>query len=248
MLNRTSKPTPFPTGKMLRNIDSRLVELQGRLRRISTETRHSELRKSLKDASRSINTLLGGGSQEQKKVVLRAGRLLLKSVKLAEAERATAFHEAGHAVAAFAFGIPILRKGITVIPGDGYDGQCHHSGSIGGDPNTNRSEAMKSKAERQSIVALAGMQAQRRYRRYSVRRYHGHNDYLRAANLLSHFTESREEEGVWLRLLQIRAERLVEIWWPTIERLADVLVEKQTLTGKQVEQLIRDALVDRRPV
>jgi hypothetical protein len=91
--------------------------------------------------------------------------------------RATAYHEAGHAVVAFRLSIPFGAKGVNIDASDGHHGIFYHSASIGGDPtNGLPTGGMVAQAERQAMCSLAGHEAQRRYRPSSVRNYHAHHD------------------------------------------------------------------------
>ena len=85
------------------------------------------------------------------------------------------------------------------------------------------------------MVFLAGLEAQRKRRVSSVRSYHAHSDYLDAVDLQP-FSESMEEMNAWLRLLMVRTRAIVnsEAWWAAIEGLARILMEKRTLSGREV--------------
>jgi hypothetical protein len=73
---------------------------------------------------------------------------------------ATTYHEAGHVVAAFAYGIPV--KHVFIMP-DAEQGAAGHV-RLG---RCRSVDAM----HKQGIVALAGVAAQRRYSPRSIRRY-----------------------------------------------------------------------------
>jgi ATP-dependent Zn protease len=53
---------------------------------------------------------------------------------LAEKRSATAYHEAGHAVAAIHFGIGIGRKGVGIVPGEDSLGAVHVLKGLNGNP------------------------------------------------------------------------------------------------------------------
>jgi hypothetical protein len=157
---------------------------------------------------------------------------------------ATAYHEAGHAVVAFKLGIRLHRDGVTIEDGEGYSGLCATKPRLQGDISADAPERMKTRAERQVMVFLAGLEAQRKHRVSSVRSYHAHGDYLHAVDYLSPFSESMEEVNAWLRLLMIRTMDIMnsEVWWGAIEGLARMLMEKRTLSGREAEIAIGESL------
>ena len=159
-----------------------------------------------------------------------------------ETDRVTAFHEAGHAIVAFKLNIRL--KKVSIVGGEGYRGSVWHSGFIGGRPDVETTDKMVCSAERQVMVSLAGLESQRRYRKSSVRNYHGHSDYQSAFNMLFRFSSRPEEVKLWLKLLQIRTRNIVEspMWWPVIEGFAALLLEKRSMTGPEAEAGIRQQL------
>jgi ATP-dependent Zn protease len=90
---------------------------------------------------------------------------------------AVAYHEAGHAVAAFAYGIGIGRDGITIVPGRTSLGSAHALKHIRGDLEFGQwSGTMRRQIEEKVIMCCAGGIAQRRHRPSSVRRHHAGSD------------------------------------------------------------------------
>jgi hypothetical protein len=152
-----------------------------------------------------------------------------------------AYHEAGHAVAAYALGVKVLS--VSIDDREDSAGRLTHSARIGGDPSTSpTTDKMKCNAERQVIVILAGLESQRRHRPSSVPSYRKSAAYNIAADehvavgLLHHFVGDTKEIELWLPLLQYRARVLIEnpAWWFVIEGLARVLITKRTLSGKEM--------------
>jgi hypothetical protein len=90
--------------------------------------------------------------------------------------RATAYHEAGHVVAAIIQGIRLGRKGTSIIPDVDSAGRAHIRKGFKGNPEYEMSGSTRLGAERRAIVSLAGEAAQRKFRPSSIRRYHARED------------------------------------------------------------------------
>ncbi len=161
-----------------------------------------------------------------------------------ERMRVAAHHEAGHAVLAFKLNIAFRKKGLSISPDEDSRGQFWHSGAIGGDPSVEITDRMVTKAERQVMCMLAGIESQRRFRLSSVRNYHASGDYQGAIDLLMRFAGSGEEVELWIRLLRFRTRAIVNssLWWPVIEGLATTLVSRHRLTGPEAIAEIRRLL------
>jgi hypothetical protein len=95
--------------------------------------------------------------------------------------------------------------------------------------------------ERSVAVALAGLEAQRRFNPRSVRRHHGAHDWERATDLVSHFVSSTEETEAYLRLLQLRVRTQLKVpaIWRTVEVVARALLSEPTLSGRRLKELIQ---------
>lgn len=158
---------------------------------------------------------------------------------------ATAYHEAGHAVAAMQLGVGIGRRGVSIIPGEDFAGFAHVLKGFRGRPDLDLiTGAMRLKAENRVIVSFAGPAAQRRFRASSVRSYHGRSDRERAIDLLIFFASPTRELEAYLRWLHIRTENLVagQAWWLMIEAVAEALMTHKRLTSEEVEAVVRKAL------
>ncbi len=145
--------------------------------------------------------------------------------------RATAFHEAGHAVVAVWENVRF--RYVTIVPGDGAAGHLRHlrtpwqrAGSVG-----------RGSAERQARICLAGPIAQRRFSPRSVRRYHAHGDYEMATDLALRLGSSKEEADAWVRLWEIQVRGHLDRRWPAVESLAAALVERGTVSGEEARRL-----------
>jgi hypothetical protein len=175
----------------------------------------------------------------------------------------TAYHEAGHAVAAWWLGHP--PKQVTIAPGDGYEGRAQHASPFRNmssdvspawtDPESVEGVRMMRRFDHAIIITLAGPLAQKRHNPRSHWRFgatgsragehvsHG-SDYQQVSDLIFRVYEGADKvaDAYW-RYMEARAEALVERLWPRIERLARVLLERETLTGREIREAITDPLV-----
>lgn len=151
----------------------------------------------------------------------------------------TAYHEAGHAVAAIVEGIGIGRRGASIVPDEDSRGSVYLRKGFPGQPDRNAGGAVRLGAERRAIASFAGEAAQRKYRTSSVRRYHSYGDQVHAAELMSYFVESEREKLAYLKWLQIRAEQLVsKPWvWAMIEAVAKALMERDKLSAREAKEI-----------
>src|SRR5712692_3116908 len=122
-------------------------------------------------------------------------------------KRATAFHEAGHAVAAHVLHRRIKR--VTIIPNkaDKYVGCCF----------TRRGPSMKGidcevtpkitrDAHNLIIFSMAGICAQRLFNPRTFRSFHGSTDYRTVVDFATHLTRENELEA-FLKWMEIRTEK-----------------------------------------
>ncbi|MGC2161247.1 MAG: hypothetical protein WA634_05010 [Silvibacterium sp.] len=95
---------------------------------------------------------------------------------------ATAYHEAGHAVAAWAQGVKVLKA--SIIPDAETDGWVQHA-PVWKNVNleVDRSARAAGKIRENIVICLAGGQAQRRYAPRSLRNWHRGSDYEGAVDL-----------------------------------------------------------------
>ena len=160
-----------------------------------------------------------------------------------------AYHEAGHAVAAWQLGIALRRNGVTIVP-DGVEGNL---GSVSHVQFVNRnfqwrdSDRDRIRVEKLAQLSLAGEIAQRRFSPRSVRRYHAKSDRMNAIDLLSPLTVDIKELEAWLKLLHIRTENMLSNpdAWNAVKRLAAALVQKRTIRGKEAVETIREGFNER---
>lgn len=165
---------------------------------------------------------------------------------------ATAYHEAGHAVAAHFLELPLRRA--TIVPNE-EEGTAGHvlyrplpqrlrEALAYGRPTP----AQRVRAENQVISAFAGPIAERRY--YGRRNLVGaSSDYQQIADFLFALSASDDEVTAYANWLEQRAISLIETRWRAVEAVATALLERQTLSGSEVQGVIyahfKAALPDR---
>lgn len=155
----------------------------------------------------------------------------------------TAYHEAGHAVAARFFRLPV--KLVSIIPGEGFAGFVQFGDTCG----RNAAAGLLNGASfdgltrilKELIVLLAGMEAQRHYSPQSCRKSHPSSDYAQAVDFsLSFCAGDVQEAEFFLRWVCKRAENLVTgILWADIHSLADELVVRREMTGREVSAFLK---------
>jgi hypothetical protein len=161
------------------------------------------------------------------------------------ADDTVAYHEAGHAVIAFFESIPIKR--VSIVPGDEHRGHVKHADILRScHPDADRSNRNRLRMERLVRMLLAGIVAQREYRPRSVRHWHSHSDYKNALECIDYFTTSMRETEAYANLLHIQVEQTLareEVWF-IVRRLAARFLEKRELFGREVVQVIHQAMQD----
>jgi hypothetical protein len=150
-------------------------------------------------------------------------------VTTASTERkATAWHEAGHAVIAYRLGVEII--GVTIVPYREYAGSCLR---LHTDP------------ERAIQIALAGSLAETRISPDDDAEYDD-GDYDTASGLARDLAGSDGAREL-LRHMERSTRRLVDQHWAEIERVALALLNHDLLTGLQVKNIIEDRPISFEP-
>jgi hypothetical protein len=173
-----------------------------------------------------------------------ATNLKLKMPKLKQnnlAIQATAYHEAGHAVAAYRLGVSLRQ--VSIEPDESSAGHVKHQRLLDKTVAYDRSDRNRMRVERLVIVCLAGLEAQRKFNARTVRHFHAHSDYQSAVGAVERFTTSNEETQAYINYLLARTRSLLAEpgGWEEIIGLATALLERQRLTGKEAVRIIRGA-------
>jgi len=147
-------------------------------------------------------------------------------------DHAIAYHEAGHAVLAHFLQVRTVEVSI-VADGSGRDGYTRHHAS--------QMRALDATAR--AIISLGGMAAQKLYcPRFSDDRG-GEDDERDAYDAVGHLARTRRETRVLLNCLGECARALLSKprLWRAVKAVAEALLAKKTLTGKEVDGIIRKA-------
>jgi hypothetical protein len=156
---------------------------------------------------------------------------------MAMSREATAYHEAGHAVAAWSVGYRPTTASIEA--GNDSVGQVRHEEPFPGISfEFDGSDMARLKIERAIMICLAGPIAQKRYRRSSWRKWHGVADYATATELALRACGSSDIARAFLKWLALRAESLVDDHWSAVERVAIALLKRSTLTHDEIASLV----------
>ena len=148
---------------------------------------------------------------------------------------ATAHHEAGHAVVAvlFSFNVEyatIRPNGITV----GHV-KCWPRGRLDLDSGT---PVMTRKMEQLVTVILAGDIAQRIYSPRSSRTWQTTSDRSAATDIALAKCGSSESATAFISWRTIVARDIVKGRWPIICKVAAALLDRETLSGDELRQII----------
>jgi len=159
--------------------------------------------------------------------------------------RVTAYHEAGHAVAAF-----MLRRGISYVTIEADKdslGSCKHPRGIREFSTLDVAAIvdlrLRAKVEREIMILFAGDIAERqfRHRRRQVRGSWA--DYGYAVDLADYVTTGDNELELYLDWLYGRTENLITRIdvWPAIEALATALLEDKRIGQRRARRIIQAA-------
>jgi ATP-dependent Zn protease len=158
----------------------------------------------------------------------------------------TAYHEAGHAVAALALGLSVNT--ISIVPDP--DGECAgfvlSPGVLGYETSSSREQ--KEIARRCIVRLYAGMEAQRLVDPDPAD-YHDEDDEDNAFDLAreyalgprgGHVGDDRHRD--YLERLRVKARRLIHRHRAAVDRLAEELLAHKELSGAEVERIVRPFL------
>ena len=154
--------------------------------------------------------------------------------------KSTAYHEAGHAVAAISKEIPVTE--VSIVEKEDCWGDCLHAGVMGFHCRDKRQQ--KQIARDCIIVSYAGLQAEMLFNPDADKSQSEEDD-------SNAFFQSRQwcvlpkscrcvgDDAHWnyLHRLQREAHRLVKHQWPVIVAVAEALLHHKTLTGDEVSTI-----------
>jgi hypothetical protein len=172
---------------------------------------------------------------------------MTKSARMQRQREITAHHEAGHAVIDWEIGIKI--KTATIKRAGHILGHVLHDKIFRpGDLEWNVSPRVKMRAERAILATLAGPFAQKRFAPRSRWRsgnftgtMSGDADFDRVYNVINRLYDDYKVGRRFVQYMEACAEKLVEYHWKEIALVAQRLIERETLTRKEVRVAIFEA-------
>ncbi len=162
--------------------------------------------------------------------------------KISKNER-TAYHEAGHAVVMHELEMAIRE--VSIIPND-VEGSLGHVSAYprpSFNPDTDSSWRTRIKIGTELLVFYAGITAEALFCGRHNRRA-ANSDLDKAAKLARYITSEENELKAYLGWLKIRTRNLLKnpVVWVKVEAVAQALIERKQLRGKEVKQIIVDRL------
>jgi ATP-dependent Zn protease len=151
-------------------------------------------------------------------------------------DEATAYHEAGHAVAALALDRPVMK--VSIQPDRERMGICFFGKAV--------FRPSQDWLEREVLIALAGMAAEARHTgEYDLEAAGRDLRYARELSLQRAGNE-RQAERLERRLLS-KVEHLLEqeMHWEAVTRIAAALLAQREISGRQARHLFEECLRER---
>ncbi|MFI5180946.1 MAG: hypothetical protein ACHQPI_06120 [Thermoanaerobaculia bacterium] len=158
----------------------------------------------------------------------------------ASALRATAFHEAGHAVMHVLAGHQLQL--LSIKPGQESHGGTKVVPQFRVPSSGPVSPQTVANVEAAVCILLAGWEAQQRAAPKSARGHGTVEDARKAVDLIDVLSGSSEEVQAWIHLLEVRTRHRVAHYWRAVNSVATALLEKETLDGAEAGTLIHEAL------
>jgi ATP-dependent Zn protease len=151
---------------------------------------------------------------------------------------ATAFHEAGHAVAAYALGRAFTR--VSIRPNGHTSGRC--SFRPPGDwfrPDIRIDSSTRNGLEERIIISLAGPEAEARFRG-DYDRHAAQEDIDRALDHACYMTDDPLEASAYIEWLRLRTTNLMKRpgFWSTVKVLAERLLQEGEVTYRSAKGLL----------
>jgi ATP-dependent Zn protease len=156
--------------------------------------------------------------------------------KLRFNDQCTAYHEAGHCVAAFLLNLSVGRKGVTIVANKEALGSAHILSQLRDNPEYEMSCRTHVRIQKLAVSLLSGDIAERRFSRR--RTFGGGPDVQKAFELLGCISRSHEITDARWKVADLEAHLLVKSHWPEIKAVAAALIEHKNLTAKQVREVI----------
>lgn len=157
-----------------------------------------------------------------------------KSKQMSREER-TAYHEAGHVVAATFLRFGHKPKKATIIPTEDYLGVVHPYEKRAEYPEYDLDAKTQIKWEHTLIGYLAGLVAEKiAAGRYNYRG--AHSDMQVAQAIVEARSGDGESGALYYRWAKARTKELLQARWQYVERVADALMQHKTLNSRQIRE------------
>lgn len=151
-----------------------------------------------------------------------------------------AIHEAGHCVATWSLGFPIIQMNISEIR-PGLDGVMQKSSTYKIAPERHNENPLKTYADR-AIIALASLVAERKAFPDISNEFAWGGDLEMAAEYMAHFSSDDEDTENELEVVLEDTEIIIDDHWRKVEILAIGAYKLGlVLSGEQVKELIESA-------
>jgi Peptidase family M41 len=147
---------------------------------------------------------------------------------------ATAFHEAGHAVAGWCLREPITR--ITIIPDGEFDGAVEFANVLR-DADFETLDA-RNRARHQIVILWAGQIAQKHFDARSWHDCHGRFDRRDAVHLALKVTSGEDEAAALIAESEGVSRDLVLRSWPAVQAVAALLLERGEVEWAEVRDVL----------
>jgi hypothetical protein len=150
---------------------------------------------------------------------------------------ATAYHEAGHAVAAWWLDLPF--KYVTINPDVGSLGHVmHNQAPKWFNPEIETGDRQRLRGERHIMAGFAGQIAEGKYRGRRPR-YGMDSDNDSAVNMAMYFCGTTDTTEAFMHFCFLSSRDLtIKSWW-AVKAVAKALLERMTLSRKEVKETIR---------
>ncbi len=163
--------------------------------------------------------------------------------RTADDRRCAAYHEAGHAV--IRVDLRLAFHKVTIVPDDESEGHVEPGRAFRTPPEYRQGARFRDAVERNVKAGLAGVAATQELLGQGTYVEQGDWDSRRVLDFLELLVPLGDSEIVdaYMRLLDLRTRRLVTHWSNrvAIEAVAAALLERNTLTGREVRAIVFDA-------
>jgi hypothetical protein len=148
-----------------------------------------------------------------------------------------AYREAGYSVACWSLGFRVKRATITSHDKPSEFPTWLRAARFSCNSGLSRRSILR--YHDRIVCAVAGLQAQRRVDPQSMRRRDANGDEAIAAELLLRLHGEERERNCAFKYLEAKARNLVSHYWRTVEELAEIMLNYQSIAGKEVANILR---------